>query len=111
MRRVGRRVGTVAADQGVVQRGPQEEGAEDRRGEEVMGHLREGRTREAWGTNWGWHKAVEAKAAKSCSWKTEDQTREQEELYGFNQPPGERIPQNAERAPSDDGPPTDELRI
>ena len=79
-----------------------------RAGEEVMGHLREGRVREAWGTIWGWHKTVEPKAAKPCFRTMEDQTRGREELYGFQQLPGERIPRNAERAPSDDGPPTDE---
>ena len=31
-----------------------------------------------------------------------------EDLYGYQPPPGERIPRNADRAPSDDGPPTDE---
>ena len=38
----------------------------------------------------------------------EDQTRGREELYGFQQPPGEKIPRNIERALSDDGPPIDE---
>ena len=55
-----------------------------------MGHLREGRIREAWGTIWGWHKIVEPKAAKPCFWTMEDQTRGREELYGFQQPPGEK---------------------
>ena len=29
-----------------------------RASEEVMGHLKEGRIREAWRTIWGWHKTV-----------------------------------------------------
>ena len=41
-------------------------------GEEVMGRLKEGRLREAWGTIWGWHKTLEPKAAKPCFWTMEE---------------------------------------
>ena len=76
--------------------------------QEVMSHLREGCIREAWGGIWGWHKTVEPKAKKPCFRTMEDQTRGREELYGFKQPLGEIISRNAARAPSNDGPLTDE---
>ena len=37
-----------------------------RAGEEVMGHLARGNSREAWRTLIGWYRAVEGKAAKPC---------------------------------------------
>ena len=79
-----------------------------RTGEQVMTHLRNGHVREAWGAIWGWHRTVEPKAAKPCFRTMEEQTKGREDLYGLHTPPGERIPRNADRAPSDDGPPTDE---
>ena len=51
---------------------------------------------------------MEPKAAKPCFRSMEKQTKGWEDLYGYQQPPGERIPKNADRAPLDDGPPTDE---
>ena len=54
---------------------------------------------------------VEPKAAKPCFKTMEEQTRGREDLYNYQSSPGEPIPRNAERAPSDNGPPTDkELR-
>ena len=79
-----------------------------RAGEEVMTHLQNGRVREAWGTIWGWHKTVEPKAANPCFRSMERQTKGRDDLYGYQQPPGEQIPRNADSAPPGDGPPTDE---
>ena len=67
-------------------------------GKEVIGRLKEGWLREASGTIWGWHKMLESKAAKPCFRTMEYQTQGREDLYGFQQPPGEKIPQNGERA-------------
>ena len=77
-------------------------------GEQAVLLLKAGKVREAWGTIWGWHKQVDPRAAKSCFQRLENQTKEREALYGKVVPPGDRIPCNAERAPSDDEAPSDE---
>ena len=51
---------------------------------------------------------MDPKAAKPCFQRLENQTKEQEALYGKVVPPGDRIRRNAERAPSDDEAPSDE---
>ena len=51
---------------------------------------------------------MDPKAAKPCFQRLENQTKEREALYGKVEPPGDRIPRNAERAPSDDEAPSDE---
>ena len=93
-------------NQGVTEGGLQGEGAEGGQGGD--GPLEGGAYEGGVGAIWGWHKTVEPKAAKPCFRSMERQTKGQEDLYGYQQPPGERILRNADRAPSDDGPPTDE---
>ena len=73
-----------------------------------MLHLKSGRVREAWGAIWGWHKQVDPKATKPCFRRLENQTKERKALYRKIEPPGDRIPRNAERAPPDDEAPSDE---
>ena len=80
-------------------------------GDKLMARLKDGRVKEAWGTIWAWHKTVDLKAAKPCFRGLEHQTKEREALYGYVQPPGEKMPKNADRALLDDKIPSDqELR-
>ena len=82
-----------------------------RAGEEVMGHLAGGNSREAWRTLSGWYRAMEGKAAKPCYTRMEAQTVEREELYNYLPPPGEKIPKNVDRPrQNDEAPSYAELR-
>ena len=54
---------------------------------------------------------MEPKAEKPCFRRLEDQTKERKALYSQIQSPGENIPNNVDRIPSDDkAPPDEELR-
>ena len=45
---------------------------------------------------------MDPRAAKPCFQRLKNQTKEREALYGKVMSPGDRIPRNAERTPSDD---------
>jgi len=65
-------------------------------GTTMESHLESGELQEAWRTLKGWYRMAEDKAPQPCFATMEKQTREREELYERQVPPGDPIPINVE---------------
>ena len=70
-----------------------------RAGEEATMLRAEGKEKEAWAVVKGWYRQASEKPAKPCSRAMARQTKEREELYARQDPPGDPIPCNTTRPP------------
>ena len=71
----------------------------------------EGNEKEAWAVVKGWYRQATEKPSKPCHRTMARQTKEREDLYARQEPPGDPIPCNVSRPPLADGaPPDSELR-
>ena len=83
-----------------------------RAGEKATLLWAKGKEKEVWAVVKGWYRQVSEKPAKPCCQTMARQTKEREDLYARQEPPGDPIPCNASRPPLADGAPPDaELRV
>ena len=72
-----------------------------------MIELLAGSIKDAWKILKAWHREADGAAIKPCHTSMERQMVEQEELCGFQAPPGEHIPSNRDPVPLPDKAPPD----